>query len=1238
MKKNEKRYIRFLAGGVLAVALSAGIATGVSMPVSVLADDGQMTGAGQNDEKKLKITRIAVDNEKGGETAAPGEKVRIRALSEEKLTGVSSVVLEFQVNDGHSEHIYLFPGENDIPEGHVTIGDNWSNGSHKINKVYIQGTDGSMEEYDTTGTDMDEIKVSGSNEKFSPPEVKSVSFDRDKVRVGEYVRIDVDVTHETELEEIFITFKNEEGKTHSVHIEDGKKSVNKDLNGWSEGTYTITKIEVIDKAGNKEYYEENDNLDDVETKKLSVSNDNEDKQGPVLRGVRFDEEVTGSDTNISMNVTVDAFDSSGVSQAIITLEHESGEKTDPVYIFPNESGILRGSMVIDHTWLNGRYDVCEAKLTDDQGNEIVYTKTSDPSLPLIVGFYVRESKQDREPPRLQSVDITGTDLKPGDVATVIFRLTDASDIAGATVNVYFKDTNDAFVSKSAEIREDGSYICEIPVTNQWYNGEYDIRIYAADVLQNDDNIMVGIHLIVSDSPEDYQPPVFIRADSDKKEATAGDIVEITAEFEDASNIDHIYGELYRVGENGELIEVALGDKDDDELSDWDANFFWLMERQPDGKYHKNLKVTDHWKSGKYVLHFHTMDEWGNYKDDVESGIEIEISGTTGDRVGPVVTSFTCDKDDVKPGDLIKVRATAEDPSGVESIRVIFSPDVSPEEQFNHYNPGAEVFLTATEEGDFEGTLYINNMWLNAGYYPAYVEAVDNVGNVSYDGDGSIYFTVSGSTGLISPLHVSSILFDKEEVRYGESVNVTATVTGQGEVKAAEIHLAIEDQEAEGYGEWGNTVKLYPAEDGTLKGSFKIDQGDHFWKKDKTYGVLLIYLLDDDNNARIYIDRMDAETPGIDDLRDVETNFFTVDTYVPPVVGPADYSEVVAAKDEVPENLDIYTDETREVLQAALDAVIEDKLETEQLTVDKYAEDIRAAIAGLEIKNADYSGVDAAIAAVPEDLDDYTEESVKVLNTALESVVRDKKITEQQEVDGYAKAITDALAALELKEADYSAVDAAIAAVPEDLDNYTEESVNALNTAIDGVVRGKNITEQQEVDGYAKAITDAIAALELKEADYSAVDAVIAAVPADLEEYTEESVNALRTALEGVVRGKKITEQQEVDGYVEIIQKAIEGLEKKPAEEPEQKPEEKPEEKPETKPSAEPEKDTKEPPKTETKTVTNPVTGKEMKVVTTAKKKAPATGDQNKTGLWTAFGILAGIGGSAALIFRKRRKE
>ena len=70
----------------------------------------------------------------------------------------------------------------------------------------------------------------------------------------------------------------------------------------------------------------------------------------------------------------------------------------------------------------------------------------------------------------------------------------------------------------------------------------------------------------------------------------------------------------------------------------------------------------------------------------------------------------------------------------------------------------------------------------------------------------------------------------------------------------------------------------------------------------------------------------------------------------PLPKEADYSKVKEAKEKVPEDLSIYTDESVAVLQKALDAVEEGKMATEQETVDAWAKAIEEAIAGLEKKD------------------------------------------------------------------------------------------------------------------------------------------------------------------------------------------------------------------------------------------------------------------------------------------------
>ena len=193
--------------------------------------------------------------------------------------------------------------------------------------------------------------------------------------------------------------------------------------------------------------------------------------------------------------------------------------------------------------------------------------------------------------------------------------------------------------------------------------------------------------------------------------------------------------------------------------------------------------------------------------------------------------------------------------------------------------------------------------------------------------------------------------------------------------------------------------------------------------------------------------------------------------------------------------------------------------------------------------ADYTKVDEAITkAKALNKDDYKDFSA--VDSAVNAVVRDKNVTEQSEVDKMAKAIEDAIAALQYKDADYTKVDAAIAkANALNKDDYKDFS--AVESAINAVVRDKNITEQSEVDAMAKAIEDAIAALQYKDADYTRVDAAIAKANA-LNKDNFKDFSGVEAAVNAVVRDKNFTEQSEVDKMAKAIEDAIAALQYKDA--------------------------------------------------------------------------------------------
>ena len=326
-----------------------------------------------------------------------------------------------------------------------------------------------------------------------------------------------------------------------------------------------------------------------------------------------------------------------------------------------------------------------------------------------------------------------------------------------------------------------------------------------------------------------------------------------------------------------------------------------------------------------------------------------------------------------------------------------------------------------------------------------------------------------------------------------------------------------------------------------------DDGDGNWTETEKFNAYLHGISSNYPNATDY-KNLGNKLNGANYYRGVKSSTEAHDTFAEIIrllsnmlFDLADYTKVNEAKAKVPSNLNIYTEETVNALQEALDAVEEGKNITEQETVDGYANAINEAISKLVLKDADYKKVNEAKAKVPSNLNIYTEETVNALQEALDAVEEGKNITEQTEVDAMAKAIYEAISKLVLKDANYKKVNEAKAKVPSNLTIYTKETVNSLQEALDAVKEGKKITEQETVDGYAKAINEAINSLVIKDANYKKVNEAKAKVPNDLNIYTEETVNSLQEALDAVEEGKNITEQETVDGYANAINEAISKL-------------------------------------------------------------------------------------------------
>lgn len=125
---------------------------------------------------------------------------------------------------------------------------------------------------------------------------------------------------------------------------------------------------------------------------------------------------------------------------------------------------------------------------------------------------------------------------------------------------------------------------------------------------------------------------------------------------------------------------------------------------------------------------------------------------------------------------------------------------------------------------------------------------------------------------------------------------------------------------------------------------------------------------------------------------------------------------------------------------------------------------------------------------------------------------DLKEDQQSQISAEVDKLVDAKAALKFVDADYTAVDAALAKIPSDDDlaaYYTTDSATAVIAARNAVVRGYNKTKQPDVDKMASDIETAVANLKLIPADTTALKAAIDKARAvDSTRYTSDSYKAM----------------------------------------------------------------------------------------------------------------------------------
>lgn len=243
---------------------------------------------------------------------------------------------------------------------------------------------------------------------------------------------------------------------------------------------------------------------------------------------------------------------------------------------------------------------------------------------------------------------------------------------------------------------------------------------------------------------------------------------------------------------------------------------------------------------------------------------------------------------------------------------------------------------------------------------------------------------------------------------------------------------------------------------------------------------------------------------------------------------------------------------------AAKAVARDLKARNQATIDTAYNNLKAAKDALvPLGKANYQPlIDEINKGTAYTEDYYTTESWAAYQTVLAAAqamvdAGNLKEDEQAQISKMVEDLIAAKAALKFVDADYTAVDAALAKIPADADlaaYYTNDTATAVIAARNAVVRGYNKTKQPDVDKMAADIETAVANLKLIPANTTALKAAIdEAKRVNSALYTADSYNAMKAELdkaEALYAKTDLTKkdnQAEVDAQTKALNDAITAL-------------------------------------------------------------------------------------------------
>ncbi|MQR95912.1 Ig-like domain-containing protein [Fictibacillus phosphorivorans] len=325
------------------------------------------------------------------------------------------------------------------------------------------------------------------------PTVDAITFEKEQVQAGDFTKVSVTTSDDTEVEWITLGLYNTTGRgnnhvTDFIKTEDGTFEATWWIPQFTDpGEWRVDWIYAGDAAGNQ--YNWDDYMGEYPTffDTIQVMNDNPDNTAPMVSSIQFvNESVEAGKDNTIQLVAED--DVSGINFLSVELRNEMGQRLYIDGIYPIEEGSWSADFVVPSYIKNSTLKVWNVYTQDNAGN--VDHQFYEEEYPVgFDTFLVVNDNDDVNAPMIESVTFEKNSMVTEDSNTV--RVAASDDSSGIeSIEIHMTSpTGKGETSTALFPNDEGIFIGEFTIPPYTEPGEWKVskiiaKDFAGNVLEN----------------------------------------------------------------------------------------------------------------------------------------------------------------------------------------------------------------------------------------------------------------------------------------------------------------------------------------------------------------------------------------------------------------------------------------------------------------------------------------------------------------------------------------------------------------------------------------------------------------------------------------------------------------------------------------------------------------------------------------------------------------------------------